>query len=101
MTKLSVLVLGICAVLTYRQIPRFSDDVVLWQAAARVAPLSPRPAVNLAAQYIVRGDYAAAEIWIAHARTLVMPSVRKRERLAVLQVLDRQQSWIDAFSASR
>jgi hypothetical protein len=92
------LLLGICALLTWRQIPRFADDLALWRSAA-VRSQAVRPAVNLAAQYIVRRDYDLARMWIAEARERVAHPSRARERGPVLVILERQETWIDAFSS--
>lgn len=95
------LMLGVCALLTWRQIPRFVDDVSLWRAAAVVTPQAVRPAVNLAAQAILRRDEGAARWWIARARERLAHPSRAHERGPVTALLDRQETWIDAFLRSQ
>ena len=101
MPKVCWLVLGLCAVLTYRQVPTWASDQALWSQALSASPTAVRPAVNLAADAIVHGRYDEARWWIAHARVLLVQDGRQRERIPVGQLLDRQELWIDAFSASR
>lgn len=93
--------LGLWAVLTYRQIPTWASDLALWERAAVVNPTAVRPAVNVAAQHVLAGRVEQAQWWIAHARVLLRAPERAFERAAVLEILDRQETWIDAFSVSR
>jgi len=95
------LTLALCAGLTVRQIPVWASDRAVWEQAARTHPTAVRPAVNLAAHYVLARDFEQARYWIAHARQLVRAPGRERERDAVLMILDRQELWIDAFSSSR
>lgn len=92
------LVLGVLAVLTHRQLPRFSSDLALWQAAAAMHPQAPRPAVNVAAQYIVRNEFQHAQWWMERAKVLADHPARAHERDVVYAVIRRQETWISAFS---
>lgn len=95
------LLVGICVLLTHRQIPAWSSDLALWEQAARAHPRAVRPAVNLAAQHLLAQRWASARWWGQHARILVRAQGRERERAVVEQILERQDAWIDAFSPSR
>lgn len=81
-----------------RQIPVWSSDQALWTQAAAVNPYAVRPVVNLAAQAVMAGDVTQARAWMARARQLVDDPLRARERAAVLQILARQDAWINASS---
>jgi hypothetical protein len=101
MPRVCWLLLGLCAVLTYRQIPAWASDLELWSRAAVVSPYAPRPAVNVAAQWIQRGEWALAEQWAYRADVLSRAPERVRERDVVRTILSEQYAWIDAFSRSR
>lgn len=98
MTRIGWLVLGICVVLTARQIPVWSSDLALWTQAAQVSPFAPRPAVNLAAQHIQAWRWVEARAWAHQAERLIRVPERDRERDVVRKILDEQYAWIDAFS---
>ena len=95
------LVSVVCGALSSRQIPAWASDLELWSRAATHAPLAPRPAVNLAAQYIQRGNWVEAERWATRAERAIRAPERARERNVVRKILDEQYAWIDAFSHSR
>lgn len=101
MSKVCWLVVGLLVVGSHRQIPTWASDRAVWEQAARVSPTNVRPAVNIAAQHVVAQRWEEAQWWIAHARVLVRDPKRARERDAVLQILDRQETWISAFSSLR
>lgn len=92
------LLVGLCAIGTYRQIPVWSSDLALWSHAAAVTPDGVRPWVNLSAQLIVSGQFEEARAAMQVARTRVMRPGHERERAVVLEILDRQETWINAFS---
>jgi hypothetical protein len=100
MPKVCWLVLGLCAVLTYRQMPAWASDLELWTRAAAVSPLAPRPMVNVAREYIARGQWPEAEVWAHRAEVAIRAPERARERAVVRRILDQQYAWIDAFSPS-
>lgn len=54
-------VLALLALLTLSQNRVWTDDVRLWQNAARFAPLKPRPFINLGRALEAAGDDAGAE----------------------------------------
>lgn len=99
--KVGWLWLGLCAVLTARQVPIWSSDLALWSQATTVSPLKPRPAVNVAAQYIQAGEWDKARWWVYRAERLIRDDRRAHERDVVRKILDEQDRWIDAFSPSR
>lgn len=63
--------MGLLACLTVRQQAVWMDDVSLWRQAVRVAPQSPRAAINLALAYRKAGDREAAVMWLIRADALV------------------------------
>lgn len=101
MSKLGWVLVGLCALIAHRHSLTFASDLALWQRAHVVSPTNVRPAVNIAAQYLIAGQPEMARWWIEYARTLVAAPERAFERDAVLQVLERQETWINAFSPSR
>lgn len=101
MSRIGWLVVGLCAVLSHRQIPIWSSDLALWTQAASVSPSAPRPLVNLAAQHIVAGRWDEARVWVNRAERAIRDDRRRHERDVVRRILDDQHAWIDAFSPSR
>lgn len=57
-----LLLVGACAVATWRDLPRWQSDPSLWLAAAYVAD-TPRVAVNMARLSLLHDDVETALLW--------------------------------------
>jgi len=79
------------AATTARQVRDWHDEARLWATAVQVAPLKPRPWVNLAHQTYLHGDEPAAVTLFQRAEALsgARPNFeRDRTRLIVRHNLD-------------
>ena len=77
-----------------RYIPVWESNPTLWQHAHEMAPLKPRPAVNLAKALILRGDLEQADRWLSRALGLAeQPHVPQYDRQdAILAVTANLQT---------
>lgn len=76
---IGLIVLGLLAIGTARQIPRFQSDLRLWGAAVRVTPFLPRPALNYATALRRAGRVEDALPWFIRAHAFADRSVRAQE----------------------
>lgn len=62
----------LCAFITYRQMPVWGSPAALWGHAHSMAPMLPRPMINLAGTRMDVHDYETAEtlLWQAHLLAL-------------------------------
>ena len=65
-----VVLLAVYTGLTALQVRVWRSELTLWGHAVAIAPLKPRPALNLALALILRGDLPMAEQWLY--RTLAL-----------------------------
>lgn len=61
----------VLACLTARELPRWATDDALWSSAAHVAPLRPRPLINLAVSRLAGQDFTGADRYLTAALALV------------------------------
>ena len=70
-------------------IPVWQSDATLWTHAAAVAPLKPRPAVNVARALILQGELGRAEQWLTHTLALAelphVPAYDRADAIAAAQ----------------
>lgn len=82
--------------LTALRIPAFASDYALWWSAQ--PSQAPRASVNLAAAFILRGEYETATIWAARAVELAQRPESDYERAAVKTLIETQFDIIDAWT---
>jgi Tfp pilus assembly protein PilF len=85
------LLLALALGLTVRQLPVWSSNVALWEQAASVNRVSPRPAFNLALAYQHAGQLELASAWYVEAvrraeATGTAAAVRAHVRAQVLVI---------------
>lgn len=69
---------------THQYVRVWQSDLTLWTHAARVAPLKPRPYVNLGVALILAGQFGAARAAFEHAEAVA--------QLPHVPVWDRQDA---------
>jgi hypothetical protein len=76
---LGLIVIGLLAIGTARQIPHFASDAALWSRAVAVHPRLPRPALNYGTQLRKAGRVDEALVWFLRAAETADRSTRAQE----------------------
>lgn len=74
-----LLVLGLLAVFTAREIPHWQSNRTLWTRAVQVNPRQARPALNLAATYREMAEADESIVWLTRAGERLDRSPRAEE----------------------
>lgn len=91
---IGVLLLGLCARGSAQRLEAWRSDQALWDAAARTAPMLPRPALNLGHAYGQQGQWPEAIAWTERAILLT----GGRPPLWLRGPLCHQVRWLSVFS---
>ena len=96
-----IVLAGVLAVQTHRYAAVWQSDLTLWAHAARMAPLKPRPWINLGTYWIqVGGIREARAAWQHAARLAQQASVPSWDQRVAARMARENLQALDRFIAS-